>query len=188
MMVPPFENAAWAARTGTPIGPVWSRFGWHIIRVDNIRGGERNLSHILITPEMGQADIDRARAKAQAIADSARAGTPFDQLAERYGMEELPFRIPLQPLDRIGEVFKPVYAEKLADPVPGEIVGPFEVPELLGPLPVFVVIHVSEFARAGEIEFDDEVRQQIREQLETLNAERRFVEELRNEVYVDVRL
>ncbi len=188
MMVPPFENAAWAARTGTPIGPVWSRFGWHIIRVDNIRGGERNLSHILIMPEMGQADIDRARAEAQAIADSARAGTPFEQLAERYGMEELPFRIPLQPLDRIGEVFKPVYAEMLADPVPGEIIGPFEVPELIGPLPVFVVIHVSEFARAGEIELDDEIRQQIREQLETVNAERRFVEELRNETYVDVRL
>lgn len=188
MMVPPFENAAWAARTGTPIGPVWSRFGWHIIRVDNIRGGERNLSHILVMPEMGQADNERARAKAQAIADSARAGTPFEQLAERYGLEELPFRIPLQPLDRIGEVFKPVFAEVLADPVPGEIVGPFEVAELIGPLPVYVVIHVSEFARAGEIEFDDETRQQIREQLELLNAERRFVEELRNEVYVDVRL
>lgn len=188
MMVPPFENAAWAARTGTPIGPVWSRFGWHIIRVDNIRGGERNLSHILVMPEMGQADNERARAKAQAIADSARAGTPFEQLAERYGMEELPFRIPLQPLDRIGEVFKPVFAEVLADPVPGEVVGPFEVAELIGPLPVYVVIHVSEFARAGEIEFDDETRQQIREQLELLNAERRFVEELRNEVYVDVRL
>jgi peptidyl-prolyl cis-trans isomerase SurA len=188
MMVPPFENAAWAARTGTPIGPVWTRFGWHIIRVDNIRGGERNLSHILVTPEMGEADIDRARSEAQAIADSARAGTPFDQLAERYGMEELPFRIPLQPLDRIGEVFRPVYAEELADPVPGEIVGPFAVSELLGPLPVFVVIHVTEFAQAGEIELTDEVRQQIRERLEIEKAERRFVEELRNEVYVDVRL
>ena len=188
MMVPPFENAAWAARTGTPIGPVWSRFGWHIIRVDNIRGGERNLSHILVMPEMGQADNERARAKAQAIADSARAGTPFEQLAERYGMEELPFRIPLQPLDRIGEVFKPVFAEVLADAVPGEVVGPVEVAELIGPLAVYVVIHVSEFARAGEIEFDDETRPQIREQLELLNAERRFVEELRNEVYVDVRL
>jgi peptidyl-prolyl cis-trans isomerase SurA len=188
MMVPPFENAAWAARTGTPIGPVWSSFGWHIIRVDNVRGGERNLSHILIMPEMGPADNDRAREKAQAIADSARAGTPFEQLAERYGMEELPFRIPLQPLDRIGEVFKPVFAEVLADPVPGEIIGPFEVSDLIGPLPAYVVIHVSEFARAGEIEFDDETRQQIREQLEQLNAERRFVEELRNEVYVDVRL
>lgn len=188
MMVPPFENAAWAARTGTPIGPVWTRFGWHIIRVDNVRGGERKLSHILVSPELGEADVARAGEKAEAIADSARAGTPLEQLAERHGMEELPFRMPLQPLDRIGEVFKPVYAEMLADPVPGEIVGPFAVPELLGPLPVFVVIHVTEFARAGEIEFDDDVRQQIRAQLEQMKAERRFLEELRSEVYVDVRL
>lgn len=33
-MVPEFEEAAFSAEVGVPVGPVRSPFGWHIIRVD----------------------------------------------------------------------------------------------------------------------------------------------------------
>ncbi len=46
LLVPSFADAAWAARTGQPVGPVATRFGYHIIRVDNVRGGERKIRHI----------------------------------------------------------------------------------------------------------------------------------------------
>lgn len=186
-LVPAFENAAWAARTGTPIGPVWSRFGWHIIRVDNVRGGERKLSHILVRPEMGPADEERARARAEAVADSARAGVPFADLATRHGMEEIPFRIPRRPLDQIAEGLGEAYGEALADPLPGDIVGPFASDKLLADRLAYVVIRVSEFSRTGEIPFDENTREEIRAILERTKAESRFLEELRNEIYVDLR-
>lgn len=55
-MVPPFEEAAFGARKGELVGPVLTRFGYHLIRVDSTRkakdGTEISASHILlrITP------------------------------------------------------------------------------------------------------------------------------------------
>ena len=39
-MVPPFEEAAFAAEVGTPVGPVETRFGFHTILVYRREGGE----------------------------------------------------------------------------------------------------------------------------------------------------
>ena len=185
-LVPSFAQAAWAARTGTPIGPVLTRFGYHIIQVENTRGGERKIRHILIRPEMVPEDTERARVLASVLADSVRAGASVVDFAERYGVTEIPVRVPEIPFDELEERLGPVYAEALADPIPGAIVGPLENSALIPDLVVFVIIRITEFKQQGAWELD-EVREQIRDRLTFEKSYERFVSEIRKEIYVDIR-
>lgn len=186
-LVPAFAQAAWSARTGTPIGPVYTRFGYHIIKVENVRGGERKISHILLRPELGPADTEIARERAVAVADSIRDGVPLSELAERQGVEEIPVRVPEIPFDELEQRLGPEYGAALADPIPGDVIGPFEHRNLIPDRPAFVIVRVTEFKQQGDWEID-EIRDQVRERLTFDEGYRRFVDELRNEVYVDVRI
>lgn len=186
-LVPAFAQAAWSARTGTPIGPVYTRFGYHIIKVENVRGGERKIRHILIRPDMGGPDTERARELAEAVADSIREGVPLQEMAELHGVEEIPVRVPEIPFDELDQRLGPQYGAALSDPIPGEVIGPFEHPELIPDRLAFVIVKVTDFKQQGDWEID-EIRDQVRERLTFDVGYERFVKELRNEVYVDVRI
>ena len=64
-MVPPFEEAAFSAKKGELVGPVLTRFGYHLIKVDSTRkikdGHEVSASHILlrITPSESTRELVR---------------------------------------------------------------------------------------------------------------------------------
>ncbi|MCL7959095.1 MAG: peptidylprolyl isomerase [marine benthic group bacterium] len=186
LLVPAFADAAWAARTGQPIGPVATRFGYHIIRVDNVRGGERKIRHILIQPVINEADFRRTGELAMAVADSIREGSDVRMMAERYGVREVPVRFPDIPYEQIGQ-FGESYAQALANPVPGAVVGPFQSEGFMPGRPVFAVVRITGFQSEGAWELDD-IREQIRESLMNEKGYAKFLEELRGEVYVDRRL
>jgi len=179
-----FAAAAWAARTGTPIGPVRSQFGYHVIKVENVRGGERKISHILVRAETDEADERRALELAEAVADSARDGVPIERLARSHGVPEEPVRLPNVPLDRLRDGGYGEYVPHLSAPIPGEVIGPFRV-TVRGTR--FVVLRVVDFTPGGALRLED-VEQDIRAGLTQQKALARLVEELRNEIYVDVRL
>lgn len=181
---PDFAAAAWAARTGTPIGPVRSQFGYHVIKVENVRGGERKISHILIRAETDEDDVQQARELAEAVADSARDGVAIERLARSHGMSEEPVRLPNVPLDRLREGGYGEYVQHLSTPIPGEVIGPFSV-TVRGQR--FVVLKVVDFTPGGSLRLED-VQEEIREGLVQQKGLERLVEELRNEIYVDVRL
>ena len=185
-LVPSFAQAAWAARTGTPIGPVLTRFGYHIIQVENTRGGERKIRHILIMPEMGPEDVERARSQAVTVADSVREGSSVIELAERYGVPMIPVRVPEIPFDELEERLGPMYAGALADPIPGAVSGPLENSTLIPDRSVFVIIRVTEYKQQGAWNLD-EIREQVRDQLAFQKGYEKFVDELRSEIYVDIR-
>jgi parvulin-like peptidyl-prolyl isomerase len=186
LLVPAFADAAWAARTGQPVGPVATRFGYHIIQVDNVRGGERKIRHILITPVIDEADFRRTGELALAVADSIRAGTDVRVMAERYGVREVPVRFPEIPYDQIGQ-FGEAYAQALANPVPGAVVGPFQTEGFMPGRPVFAIVRITGYQSEGSWKLDD-IREQIRESLLNERGYVQFLGELRNEVYVDIRL
>jgi len=179
-----FAAAAWAARTGTPIGPVRSQFGYHVIKVENVRGGERKISHILVRAATDEDDVQKARELAEAVADSARDGVAIERLARSHGVSEEPVRLPNVPLDRLREGGYGEYVQHLSTPIPGEVIGPFPV-TVRGQR--FVVLKVVDFTPGGSLRLED-VQEEIREGLVQQMGLARLVEELRNEIYVDVRL
>ncbi|MFQ5889450.1 MAG: peptidylprolyl isomerase [Gemmatimonadota bacterium] len=186
-LVPAFAEAAWRARPRDPVGPVKTRFGYHIIKVENVRGGERHLRHILIQPEIDEADVERARGLAEAVADSARQGVDMQRLADRYGVPDIPVRVPEVARAELGTRFSPSYAEALRDPLPGQVVGPFATEGLTPGRPAFAVVRVTGFRAQGRYELEDE-RERIRSNLLFQKGFDRFLAELKAEIYVDIRL
>lgn len=179
-----FAAAAWSARTGTPIGPVRSQFGYHVIKVENVRGGERKISHILVRAETDDSDEQRALELAEAVADSARDGVPIERLARSHGVPEEPVRLPNVPIDRLREGGYGEYVRHLSEPIPGEVVGPFRV-TVRGTR--FVVLKVVDFTPGGSLRLED-VQEDIRAGLTQQKGLARLVDELRNEIHVDVKL
>ena len=79
----------------------------------------------------------------------------------------------------------PEYQEALADAKPGDIVGPFPVESPVGKR--FVVV-VFELARnEGEMALD-ELRDQIRSRLAEQRAMTKYLDQLKSQTYVDIRL
>ena len=181
---PDFSRAAWSARTGTPIGPVRTQFGHHLIKVENTRGGERKIRHILLRHDIQEEDIERARTLAGELADSVRSGEDLVALAQDHGAKLEPVRIPDMPVDRIGQQF-PEYAEALVNPVPGEVVGPFVNTTPRGQR--FVVVRVTEYVQQGPYVFED-VRDEIRDRLLIDKGYMQFVKELRSQTHIDIKL
>lgn len=66
-MVKPFEDAAFIADVGSVVGPILSRFGYHIIKVNDSRdeneNPEINASHILLKIEIGPNTNDALKRK-----------------------------------------------------------------------------------------------------------------------------
>lgn len=183
-LVPSFGDAAWAAPPGRPVGPVESRLGYHVIRVDNVRGGERRVRHILVRPRITEADQEEAREKARTLADSLREGADADRLAREHGLAGEDVRFEEVRLDEIGGRLGDTYAEALDDPAEGDVVGPLEV-EGGYDVPLFAVLEVLEYTPTGEYRLED-VRSQIRERLMQQKQFDRYVEQLRNEMYVEL--
>lgn len=185
-VVPAFADVAWAAPPGRAVGPVRTRFGYHVIKVENTRASERKLRHILIRPEIDEEDVARARERAVALADSLRAGADPARLARRHDLREDEVRFDEVPMDQLLNRFGAEYARRLAQPESGEVVGPFESSGETGQ-PVFVVIRVRDFKPEGPYDLED-VRDRIRNELLQRKQFARYLENLRDETYVEVRL
>lgn len=189
-LVSDFAAAAWAAKPGQVVGPVETEFGYHVILVERVRGAERSIRHVLVRPEVTELDVELARELAASLADTVEAGVEVTLLAERYGTTEELSRYDDVPLAEIGERFQPAYQSALAENAlevvkSGGIIGPFEAQALRGDGPIFVIIKVIKYLAEGPYELED-VRDQIRRGLMEQKQMARFLEEMKNEVYVEV--
>jgi peptidyl-prolyl cis-trans isomerase SurA len=181
-MVRPFEAAAYAIRPGDLIGPVESDFGFHVIRLEKIRGPERQARHILIAPEITEADVARARQRADSIAEAVRGGASLVELADRVKTPSDQVVLRHASLDRI----PPAYAAAIGAATAGSVVGPFEGP---GPAnrTAFVVLRITERQEAGSYEFAD-VAEQARNRLRERLQVQMLVEEIRANSHVRIEL
>ncbi|MGH7506281.1 MAG: peptidylprolyl isomerase, partial [Longimicrobiales bacterium] len=172
-LYPEFERAAYALRPGEISPPVRTRAGWHVIKLERIRGPERQARHILLRPEITPADAERGRLLADSLAQEIRNGAEVDELARRFGDDEEPVRVGPIPRDSLPAP----YRTEMAQVEEGEVVGPLSVdPD--GPFPKWTVALVVELEEAREATVDDyrlAIQQRIAEQ--KLIAE--ILEELR---------
>lgn len=88
--VPEFEAAAYNLDPGELSGIVESQFGYHLIKLQERRGNTIRVSHILIRPEVKEADIEESRSFLDSIANLIRVDTfNFSYAVKRYGYDKV---------------------------------------------------------------------------------------------------
>jgi len=87
-MVYPFENAAYATPVGQVSQPIRTRFGYHIIKVNDRRPaqGEIKVAHLMvrITPQAPKADSATAHKKINELYGRLRKGEDWNKLVAQF--------------------------------------------------------------------------------------------------------
>jgi len=183
MMVPEFEEAVFALSEGEVSGIVPSRFGFHIIKVDERDGDRVRARHILARVTPGPEDIVRARARADSLREMIADGADFASVAGGYSDDE-------ESSARGGD---------LGWFAPGDLDASFEtalrqldvggVTDVLQGDGGFYILKLVDYEEPRIAELD-EIRDQLKEYIFGLRAEERFQElmaELRDEIFIDIR-
>ena len=186
-MVAEFDRWMFGLRPGDLSPVVETVHGFHIIRVDRVQPGEVKARHILVQPKVDSADVARARAEADSVAQQWAAGVSFDSLAKKhhdYGSGEETSILTPVPRDSSGlpASYRTAFEGKKAN----DIVGPFQIPGVRG-LPKFVVAQLVTVDEGGEYKLID-LRERVRQQLSEEGSYRRVLDTLRKQMYVDIRL
>ena len=84
-MVYPFETAAYSGKPGTVVGPVKTRFGYHILKIADRKParGEVEVSHIMVRTGTDR-DENNARNRIFEVYDELKGGVPWNELCAQY--------------------------------------------------------------------------------------------------------
>jgi len=183
-MVKAFEDVAFGMYPGAVSGLVKTEYGYHIIKVERSRPGERQARHILIRPEMSDADAAVAQLRADSVADRARAGAPMDSLYDRFSDPAAPdtLTVVFSQLDQ----YPPSYAQALRTASTGDVLGPLEYATGRGETR-YAVLKVDQIREAGAYTFE-EVKGQLAQTLQRNKQYEKILDDLKQKTYIDIRM
>lgn len=192
------EFAAIASRS--PIGEVSqifeTRYGPHVLRVNDRRGDVVDFNHILIQYDLSKVDPEPSRAFLTQIRDSILTeGIPFELMARRHSQEEVSARRGGRVVEpRSGsrdlprEALGPTWRRTIDVLAEGEISEPTQV-ELLDGQRAYHILLLQRRTPSHRVGLDTDYDriQEIALQEKREASLRRWLDRLRNDVYVEYR-
>ena len=182
--VPEFDRVFFSIRPGVVSPPVKTVFGYHLIKVDRVQPAEVKGRHILIRPAIDSADIAAAAKEAADVAKQWRAGVSFDTLRTKHHDVSEESSIP-QPFPQAQ--LPQEYQTAIAGHKANDILDPFVIEDKTRGTPKYFVVQITSIAAEHEPTVAD-WREKIRDQLAEEKAIRHYLDGLRKESYVSVRI
>ncbi len=180
---PQFEAAVRQLTVGETSGPVLTEFGYHLIRLEDVRGDEVLVRHILVQVKGGEEDWESTERLADSIRTQLIEGADFAEMAERYSSD-------YKTKDSGGYVGEVVLAN-----LPEHFRNAVRDVEIGGIAPVireergFRIVEVT--GRTPEREYTfDEAREELKGLLERQKMQERmndYIEGLKQKYYVEIK-